>query len=514
MLNRDIDNNDPDRHFSYSKEELLKVVSESKGEEVHSAKSYGIGIDTARDFIDVTVNVIADDKCLSYYRRFDTDWNNVCFAKEWAVAIIETYSSPKVNLHNDDDSINSSFHYCIESTGNYHKIVLYAWTGSPSVVNPSIAGAAKKKTDRLDSFLLATHDMTGIWQTSFLPSLEVEEIRSIIAEREYCSKMAQRISNRINSTLLRYGFTLGRDGSVTKSADIRAIVENLISDNPDYSNINVCTNRIPHSVCLSIREMYQEYDKYIEKEEFYYQESLRLVEQLKWETDDGFLPGKEMIRLLTTCPGIAEKTAVLWLSQIVTPRRFHSSKALAAYCGTDPSLKISADKVVSTKLRGGNSHLHGGLCSAGSNLIRNQKEPFGRWGANIVARSNKWKKGTNAVARKLAIALYYIQKKGEPFSYDKYTMWQEANVIDISIEEFILLTPSFKRYTKILHELKITTTKALVNEYNKCTFVDKKGLGKKFFILVKDFIVNQKAFVKQYEEYKNTHNVNKENINE
>ena len=46
MLNRDIDNNDPDRHFSYSKEELLKVVSESKGEEVHSAKSYGIGIDT------------------------------------------------------------------------------------------------------------------------------------------------------------------------------------------------------------------------------------------------------------------------------------------------------------------------------------------------------------------------------------------------------------------------------------------------------------------------------------
>lgn len=86
-------------HSSYDMENILKMVDESEGEEVHSAKPYGIGIDTAAKFIDVTVFVIQGDKCMSYYRRFLTDWNSLVTAKAWAVGIIENCSDPKINLH-------------------------------------------------------------------------------------------------------------------------------------------------------------------------------------------------------------------------------------------------------------------------------------------------------------------------------------------------------------------------------------------------------------------------------
>ncbi|HAD18866.1 MAG TPA: hypothetical protein DCF42_00565 [Lachnospiraceae bacterium] len=107
-------------HYSYTMEDIMKMVQETEGEEVHVAKPYGVGIDTASKFIDVTVFVIADQKCMSYYRRFATDWNSINMAKEWAVAIVETYSNPHFDLHDSEGNVDKLWHYNIESTANYH----------------------------------------------------------------------------------------------------------------------------------------------------------------------------------------------------------------------------------------------------------------------------------------------------------------------------------------------------------------------------------------------------------
>ena len=127
-----------------------------------------------------------------------------------------------------------------------------------------------------------------------------------------------------------------------------------------------------------------------------------------------------MLRILTTAPAIGELSAAVWLAYIVTPNRFPNAKAVAAYCGLDPSLKISAKKVTSTVKRGGNKLLHKALCMCASILIKNHNEMFGRWGYNLYCQTGRWKKDTNAVARKLAVALYYMQSSGQMFSYEKY----------------------------------------------------------------------------------------------
>ena len=110
--------------------------------------------------------------------------------------------------------------------------ILLAWEGTPSVINPMLAGATKKKTDQMDAERLSFHDLTGVWKESYVPPTEIQSLRVLIAERSHYSKLATQCSNRINNIIIRFGLTLGRGTSVTKNPDIRAIIEDLISDNP------------------------------------------------------------------------------------------------------------------------------------------------------------------------------------------------------------------------------------------------------------------------------------------
>jgi len=183
------------------------------GTEIQYTKDYGVGIDCHSRFLQISVLVKNGPSVFEYRNQFDTDWQSVVNAKEWVVSVIETNSSPFVH-------ITDELHYCIESTSVYHVVVLKAWKGMPSVINPSIAGSTKKKTDVLDAKMLAIQDLTGIWPSSFIPSSEVDQLRLLLAERDNFNRLAARTSNRINNSLLKFGYTVGRDGSVTKNDSV------------------------------------------------------------------------------------------------------------------------------------------------------------------------------------------------------------------------------------------------------------------------------------------------------
>ena len=456
------------------------------GTEIQYTKDYGVGIDCHSRFLQISVLVKNGPSVFEYRNQFDTDWQSVVNAKEWVVSVIETNSSPFVH-------ITDELHYCIESTSVYHVVVLKAWKGMPSVINPSIAGSTKKKTDVLDAKMLAVQDLTGIWPSSFIPSSEVDQIRLLLAERDNFNRLATRTSNRINNSLLKFGYTVGRDGSVTKNTKVREMIEDQISDDPS-DHYNVCPEGIPENVKCVFIEEYMQYDMYRELVRDYDKRIRSMVCSMNWETADSQIPGRQMLKILCTAPGIGEQTAILWLAKIVTPRRFRNEKALAAYCSLDPSLKVSAGKVTSTVKRGGCKDLHSALCMAASNLVRKHNEPFGRWGYNIAVNSGRWKKGISAVARKLAVALYFMSLRGEEFSYEKYRMMTEPDVIDISIEELANKDPAFKRYVRILISGNIHTTKQMVHSYYLCDLMNIKGLGKKFYGLLKEFIENQEKY--------------------
>ena len=461
------------------------------GIRVEPARNYGIGIDTHSKFIQVSVIVRRDDYFYEYRCEFATDWPSLLESADWARTVVSKCSIPSVDATN--------LHYCIESTAVYHLPILMAWGGTPSIVTPSIAGSTVRKTDVLDAKTLAVQSLTSIWPESYVPSDDIKNLRVMIAERDNYKTLATRCSNRINNFLIRYGVTVGKDGSVTTNREIRRVVEKLVSDNPGKIPVHICPGGIPDEIKPLIRAESPKYDEFKLKADNYQKLIVAKVRSMGWETKDGILTGNDMLNILMTAPGIGITVACTWLAIVITPRRFPNDKAVAAYSGLDPSLKVSAKHVTSTVKRGGNKDLHYALCMSASILIKNHNEMFGRWGYQMYLETGRWKKATNAVARKLAVALYYMQSKGEVFSYEKYRLLRRPDVMDIPIDELVSLIPDFKRYIRHCKENDIYTTKQLADKYYACELHKVKGLGKKFFGLLREFFGNQPKYRNAYQ---------------
>lgn len=478
----------------------ISLLHEDPGTEIQYTKDFGCGLDVHSKFIQVSVLVKRNLSVYEYRKDFKTDWDSLAEAKQWVFSVIRNHSQPAVDPE-------KHFHYCLESTSIYHCVILKAWEGTPSVINPSLARAGSKKTDILDAKTLAISDLTGIWPETYLPNQSVIELRMLVDERTRYIHRATQISNHINNSLLKLGLTSGKNGSVTKTKVIRDQVKNLLNGDPvcpasqsDSTNSIVSgLPCIPPDLLNLFSMDYAEYDYYRQAADEMFQQILSKIDSMKWETADDEISGAEMMKILTSTPGIGKQTAALWLTRVVTPRRFKNEKALAAYCGCDPSLKVSAGKVTSTVKRGGRKDIHSALCQAASNLMRLHSEPFGRFGYNIAMQTGVWKKGVSALARKLAVAMYFMSLHREMFSYEKYKLVSDPDVINMSIEELAAINPAFRRYIRYLINSGITDTKILAHQYAICGLPSIKGLGKNFFALVKDFINEQDTYKKSYE---------------
>ena len=485
-------------------EDFNEIPDEGDDEYV---KEYGIGIDCHSKFIEVCVRYRSGRLIQKAQSSFSTEWDDIIAAREWCVNILRTKADPVPDL-------SVPLHYLVESTASYHMPVCMAFGGDPTIINPSLAGATKRKTDVLDSRLLALHDQLNIWRESYMPDENVKALRVMIAQRDRCIHDATVAGNRINNIITRFGFTVGRNGSVVRNSAIRSIVENLISDDPSEIK-GLCPFPIPLEVRTVLREEYEKYDRFTAQAE---ECKVRIIEKarsMEWETDTGTLPGSEMIPLLATAPQIGELTAIIWLARVVTPRRFRNSRALSAYCGLDPSLKISAGKVTSTVMRNGNKALHRALNMSAHRLIHRHNEMFGIWGYNLQQQTGKKKKAANAVARKLSVALYYMMKTGKEFTYDNYHSIRSIDVFDIPVDDLVLINQDFKRYIRILKENGINTTVDLATAYITCSLGSCQGLGKKFYGILKDFLDHHVTYKQMYDEIQeNLHRKKEADINE
>lgn len=460
--------------------------------DVEYVKEYGIGMDCHSKFIEVCIRYRNGKLIQKSQATFSTQWKDLVAARDWCITVLKTKANPVPDL-------SEPLHYLVESTASYHMPVCMAFGGNPTIINPTIAGATKRKTDVLDSRMLALHDQLNIWRECYIPSEDVKTLRVIIAQRDRCLRDATVAGNRINNTLTRFGFTLGRNGSVVKDKAIRAVVEDQISDNPSEIE-GLCPVPIPMEVRTVLREEYEKYDHFTAQAAEYKAKIFEKARSMEWETDTGILPGDEMIRILSTAPQVGELTAVIWLARVITPRRFHNAKALSAYCGFDPSLKISAGKVTSTTMRNGNKALHKALNMSAHRLIHRHNEMFGIWGYNLQQQTGKKKKAANAVARKLSVAMFYMMKTGTEFTYDNYHSIRNIDVFDIPVEDLVLINRDFKRYIRILKENDINTTVDLATAYITCSLGSCQGLGKKFYGLLKDFLDHHVTYKQMYDE--------------
>lgn len=466
------------------------VISNYEGKEVLPAYPYAIGVDVHRDFLQFSVMVRIDKQVKEYHFQCNTDRCSILYAKDFAIRLIELFSSPHIDV--DRDKIR----YACESTGNYHQPLLRAWGGVPIVVNPSIARAGRRKSDRLDAKLLCQNALLGSWPESYIVPNEVDIIRTLNLQRVHCDRKATQIGNNINSELLRYGVNIGRNGSVTKDAAVRELVMDQLSEHPQLEP--GCSNdTLPSEVKSVLKQCYSEWDRQKAMSLEFSNQIRGKIYSSQWQCGDTTIDGKIMVDLLKTVPGVGEITAYTWLSTVICPHRFDTYLKCSAYCGFDPSNATSAGKVVNGKKRKGNMDIHSALTQSAAMLILHANEPFGRWGQQVYQRTGSFAKARSALGRKLCIALYYVQKKGEPFKYDLYRI-EEPTVIDIQLEELVILDSRFKRYVKKMLPLGICTTQEMIHWYQLCKFKKVKGLGKGFYALLREFLDSQTEYQERY----------------
>ncbi len=297
-----------------------------------------------------------------------------------------------------------------------------------------LAGATHRKTDKLDARMLAQQAMTGMWRWSFLARPEAQVLRVLWAARTEANRCYTRTFNRVNNILLRFGHTFGAD-SPCSSAEGLAIIDAICAGEV----VNVPGAK-PEVLEPSVRQMLSalvaEGEVFRGRVKSSFKAAVAYVERQTWPCGGQPISGALLLDNLKTVPGVGPVTAMNWLCEITDPGRFASAKEMAAFCGCDPSLKVSAGKVTQHVRRKGNMKIHQALVQAAIAVIARSSDALGKWGAQIAAKHSKggFRKAAGAVARRIAVGLWHVHLKSEPFSLSGYNFHRvlSATVVDSS----------------------------------------------------------------------------------
>ena len=154
-----------------------------------------------------------------------------------------------------------------------------------------------------------------------------------------------------------------------------------------------------------------------------------LLRQLTLTYPDGrTVTGADVVTLLQTIPGVGARYGEVCLAEagLEAVKRFGSAEALEAFAGCDPSKTYSADKVISSKSRKGNSYLHSTTVQIAQGLLQHGKRdnPLAKWGRSYKMRLGNTidahKQAVSAVGKRIIRMSYHILRTGKPYNGDQY----------------------------------------------------------------------------------------------
>jgi len=286
----------------------------------------------------------------------------------------------------------------IEATGNWsylydelediiHQVVLV----HPKKVK-AIASAAIK-TDRIDAGVLAHLARLDYLPRAYAAPKELRNLRSLSRYRDVVVSIKTRLKNGVHAILMQH--------------NLHPAAADLFS---------------PKGKTL-LKETFSELEA---TNQFIVQQSLQQIEQLEELADAIQEVGIIMLRpeqralyaLLQTAPGIGPVHALTLLAEVGTIERFHSHKAFANWTGLVPRVRNS----------GGKQH-HGHISKQGPRHVR---AAFTRAAASAKLSSPALRKkytdflermskvqATVALGHKLAIIIYFMWQRQEPFDEQK-----------------------------------------------------------------------------------------------
>jgi transposase len=369
-------------------------------------RPYGLGIDCHSRFCVGILNIpmSATGEMLVFEHAFPANIPGITGAKAWF----------QMQLRGKG-VLADPLSYVLESTATYHLPVVRIWGGIPHVINPALAAEFKaRKTDKWDASKMALQHLQGLWEPSYLPGEEQEVLRCLLRHRRKSATHATRCYSQISLRLSQwYNPLCGRS---SRDKALRAAVEDIsVGRTVDTTGVPELANAhlVPRRVWVLLEGLYREASAAELQRDTYEKQGMEVCRD------------NPKFKLLQTIPGVGPICAAMWIAEVEPTTRFSTAKKVVAYTGFDPTLRISAGKVVGDRCRKGNKYVHSTVVQAAHTVLRLPHEPLAQW-----ALSKKGKRHKNIIVhmlgRKLVETMYKVSLRDQPYDQQRVSNGQEV----------------------------------------------------------------------------------------
>jgi transposase len=251
---------------------------------------------------------------------------------------------------------------------------------------------SKQKCDRRDAENLSDLLYMGRIRESWVAEGIWREARILSRERIRVRQERTRLKNKVHATLMAYNLN-SRWTDIFDGKQGRRWLERVVED------------ELPAAEAMAV-------SLWLEQLDLLGQQQALLMEALEQVGPE--LPGYEH---LTAVRGIGLVLATVILAEIGDIQRFKRPEQVAAYAGLVPTTRESAGKDAGRGItKAGSGFLRWGLTQSVQHMVRWCEGPW-KTIYRKKARRLKKRKARGVMARKLAVATWYVLTRDEPFRF-------------------------------------------------------------------------------------------------
>lgn len=378
------------------------------------------GIDVHKKMLVATIAKTDEHKVTTYQtKQFSTLTKDIKHLKQWLID-------------------NNCRDVCMESTGKYWIPIFNILEDTCHVVitHPKYVRAIPgKKTDKKDSIWIADIFKHGLVNPSFMPPLDIRQLRDLMRYRFKLLNCRTSEKNRFQNSLTMSNIMISNVVTDTFGKTAQSILKKMLSKN-DNLTLEEISPLLRKNLKASPQEILESVQGNLTKEQNskmeicldHYDYINKCVDKL----EEAILPlianYQNQINLLLTIPGVQDVSAIYILSEIGSNMNaFVDDRHLCSWAGLTPQNNESAGKKKSVRISRAGVYIKPLLVQCANNAIKDKDCKYFKLRYEAIKKRRGHKRAIIAIARMLLTCAYHILSKNEPFNIELYKQLTESN---------------------------------------------------------------------------------------
>lgn len=308
----------------------------------------------------------------------------------------------------------------MESTGIYWKSPYAALETvgiRAKVVNARhVKNVPGRKTDVGDAEWLAMLARAGLLRASFVPPVELRELRLIARQRQNLIRQLTQEKNRLHKILTDSGIRLNVVVSDIHGESARAMIKSLIAGESAAQALSHASNRLKASreeIFEALQGDLSDCHRFVLQELMQHVEALEAaIARFDAHLLEGLTAQRYALDLLETIPGVDRIGAAMLIVEIGTEMQaFVRADRLASWVGICPGNHESAGKRQSGRIRKGNAAARRLLCEFAHAASRTPSVFKSKFEALVIRRG--YKRAIVAIGHKILKTVFHMLTRRE-----------------------------------------------------------------------------------------------------